>query len=178
MVCSHCTPNYAPRSFRACPSTHIKLAITTPRAHLPRRRPRAGRACSNRYSISMSNAAQSGWAPKHHRRDPRSPVITKLLTHLHLPACAPPGTPARRVDLFQAAWPRAAPTPRPAGPLVLSLRKRPDAPRDSTASSTSSPEPRLLWSPRSDARCRESAPSPCTRSRRPAWRDGKPGRHV
>ena len=30
-------------------------------------------------------------------------VITKILTHLHLPARAPPRSPARRVDLFQAA---------------------------------------------------------------------------
>ena len=29
-------------------------------------------------------------------------VITKILTHLHLPARAPPRSPARRVDLFQA----------------------------------------------------------------------------
>ena len=30
-------------------------------------------------------------------------VITKILTHLRLPARAPPRSPARRVDLFQAA---------------------------------------------------------------------------
>jgi hypothetical protein len=30
-------------------------------------------------------------------------VITKILTHLQLPARAPPRSPARRVDLFQAA---------------------------------------------------------------------------
>jgi hypothetical protein len=30
-------------------------------------------------------------------------VITKILTHLHLPARAPPRSPARRIDLFQAA---------------------------------------------------------------------------
>ena len=30
-------------------------------------------------------------------------VITKILTHLHLPARAPPRSPARRADLFQAA---------------------------------------------------------------------------
>ncbi len=30
-------------------------------------------------------------------------VIAKILTHLHLPARAPPGSPARRLDLFQAA---------------------------------------------------------------------------
>ena len=30
-------------------------------------------------------------------------VITRILTHLHLPARAPPRSPARRVDLFQAA---------------------------------------------------------------------------
>ena len=30
-------------------------------------------------------------------------VITKILTHLHLPARAPPRSAARRVDLFQAA---------------------------------------------------------------------------
>ena len=30
-------------------------------------------------------------------------VITKILAHLHLPARAPPRSPARRVDLFQAA---------------------------------------------------------------------------
>jgi hypothetical protein len=30
-------------------------------------------------------------------------VITKILTHLHLPARAPPRSPARRVDLFHAA---------------------------------------------------------------------------
>jgi len=30
-------------------------------------------------------------------------VITKILTHLHLPARAPPRSPARPVDLFQAA---------------------------------------------------------------------------
>ena len=30
-------------------------------------------------------------------------VITKILTHLHLPARAPPRSPARRVELFQAA---------------------------------------------------------------------------
>ena len=30
-------------------------------------------------------------------------VITKILTHLHLSARAPPRSPARRVDLFQAA---------------------------------------------------------------------------
>jgi hypothetical protein len=30
-------------------------------------------------------------------------VIAKILTHLGLPARAPPRTPARRVDLFQAA---------------------------------------------------------------------------
>ena len=30
-------------------------------------------------------------------------VIAKILTHLHLPARAPPRSPARRVDLFQAA---------------------------------------------------------------------------
>ena len=30
-------------------------------------------------------------------------VITKILTHLHLPARAPPRSPALRVDLFQAA---------------------------------------------------------------------------
>jgi hypothetical protein len=31
------------------------------------------------------------------------PVIAKILTHLHLPARAPPRSPARRLDLFQAA---------------------------------------------------------------------------
>jgi hypothetical protein len=31
------------------------------------------------------------------------PVIAKILTHLHLPAHAPPRSPARRLDLFQAA---------------------------------------------------------------------------
>jgi hypothetical protein len=30
-------------------------------------------------------------------------VIAKMLTHLHLPARAPPQSPARRLDLFQAA---------------------------------------------------------------------------
>ena len=30
-------------------------------------------------------------------------VITKILAHLHLPARAPPRSPARRVELFQAA---------------------------------------------------------------------------
>jgi hypothetical protein len=30
-------------------------------------------------------------------------VIAKILTLLHLPARAPPRSPARRVDLFQAA---------------------------------------------------------------------------
>ncbi|MEO8008434.1 MAG: hypothetical protein ABI728_07945 [Betaproteobacteria bacterium] len=30
-------------------------------------------------------------------------VIAKILTHLHLPARAPPRSPARRLDLFQAA---------------------------------------------------------------------------
>ena len=30
-------------------------------------------------------------------------VIAKILTPLHLPARAPPRSPARRVDLFQAA---------------------------------------------------------------------------
>lgn len=30
-------------------------------------------------------------------------VITKILTHLHLPARAPPRSPARPVDVFQAA---------------------------------------------------------------------------
>jgi len=30
-------------------------------------------------------------------------VITTILTHLHLSARAPPRSPARRVDLFQAA---------------------------------------------------------------------------
>jgi hypothetical protein len=30
-------------------------------------------------------------------------VIAKILTHLHLPARAPPRSPARRIDLFQAA---------------------------------------------------------------------------
>jgi len=30
-------------------------------------------------------------------------IITNILTHLHLPARAPPRSPARRVDLFQAA---------------------------------------------------------------------------
>jgi len=30
-------------------------------------------------------------------------VIAQILTHLHLPARAPPRSPARRVDLFQAA---------------------------------------------------------------------------
>ena len=31
------------------------------------------------------------------------PVIAKILTHLNLPARAPPRSPARRLDLFQAA---------------------------------------------------------------------------
>ena len=31
------------------------------------------------------------------------PVIAQILAHLHLPARAPPRSPARRVDLFQAA---------------------------------------------------------------------------
>jgi hypothetical protein len=30
-------------------------------------------------------------------------VITKILTHLHLPTRAPPRSPARRVDLFRTA---------------------------------------------------------------------------
>jgi len=30
-------------------------------------------------------------------------LINKILTHLHLPARAPPRSPPRRVDLFQAA---------------------------------------------------------------------------
>ena len=30
-------------------------------------------------------------------------LIAKILTHLYLPARAPPRSPARRVDLFQAA---------------------------------------------------------------------------
>jgi hypothetical protein len=30
-------------------------------------------------------------------------VIAQILTHLHLPARAPPRSPARRLDLFQAA---------------------------------------------------------------------------
>jgi hypothetical protein len=31
------------------------------------------------------------------------PVIAKILTHLHLPARAPPRSPARALALFQAA---------------------------------------------------------------------------
>jgi hypothetical protein len=31
------------------------------------------------------------------------PVIAKILAHLHLPACAPPRSPARALALFQAA---------------------------------------------------------------------------
>jgi hypothetical protein len=31
------------------------------------------------------------------------PLIAEILTHLHLPARAPPRSPARRLDLFQAA---------------------------------------------------------------------------
>jgi len=30
-------------------------------------------------------------------------VIAQILTHLHLPARAPPRSPAQRLDLFQAA---------------------------------------------------------------------------
>jgi hypothetical protein len=41
-------------------------------------------------------------------------VITKILTHLHLPARAPPISAARRVDLFQGPDRTAASTPQPA----------------------------------------------------------------
>ena len=48
-------------------------------------------------------------------------LIIKILTHLDLPARAPPRSPARPFTLFQAAGPldpRPASIPQPAGPLV------------------------------------------------------------
>lgn len=73
-------------------------------AHGASARMRLGRACSSESSISTSNTARD--SRRHledyrcHRRARRN---HQVLTHLGLPTRAPPRSPARRPDLFQAA---------------------------------------------------------------------------
>jgi hypothetical protein len=58
------------------------------------------------FSLISSSLHLCFWATTVSKKRPRksdSPSQAKILTHLGLPAHAPPRSPARRVDLFQAA---------------------------------------------------------------------------
>ena len=55
------------------------------------------------FDIDIEHCPQCGGRLKIIAAIEDPPVIVRILTHLGLPARAPPRTPARRVDLFQAA---------------------------------------------------------------------------
>ena len=56
------------------------------------------------FDIDIEHCPHCGGALEDHRRHRRAPaVIAKILTHLGLPARAPPRSPARPLALFQAA---------------------------------------------------------------------------
>ena len=55
------------------------------------------------FDIDLEHCPQCGGALKIIAAIEDPPVIARLLAHLGLPTRAPPRSPARRVDLFQAA---------------------------------------------------------------------------
>jgi hypothetical protein len=55
------------------------------------------------FAIDIEHSPQCGGRLKIITAIKEPAEIAKILTHLGLPARAPPRTPARRVDLFQAA---------------------------------------------------------------------------
>ncbi len=55
------------------------------------------------FDIDIEHCPNCGGALKIIAAIEDPPVIAKILTHLQLPAQAPPRSPARRLDLFQAA---------------------------------------------------------------------------
>ena len=55
------------------------------------------------FGIDLEHCPNCGGALKIIAAIVDSPVIAQILTHLNLPARAPPRAPARRLDLFQAA---------------------------------------------------------------------------
>ena len=55
------------------------------------------------FNIDIEHCPNCGGALKIIAAIEDPPVIAKILTHLNLPARAPPRSPARRLDLFQAA---------------------------------------------------------------------------
>ena len=77
------------------------MQLTTRMKH---RRAWAGRVCSSAFSESTSNTAtQCGGTLKIIAPIEEPAVIVRILTHLGLPARAPPRAPARPLSLFQAA---------------------------------------------------------------------------
>ena len=80
----------------------MRPATITPRAHPPW--PRLGVLGSKRvFDIDVEHCPNCGGRLKIIAAIVDPAVITKILTHLHLPARAPPRSSALRVDLFQAA---------------------------------------------------------------------------
>ena len=55
------------------------------------------------FDIDLEHCAQCGGDVKIIAAIEEPAVIVRILTHLGLPARAPPRSPARRLDLFQAA---------------------------------------------------------------------------
>ena len=55
------------------------------------------------FDIDLEHCPQCGGALKIIAAIVEPPVIVRILAHLGLPTRAPPRSPARRVDLFQAA---------------------------------------------------------------------------
>ena len=69
-----------------------------------RRRAWAGRACAKRvFDIDLEHCPQCGGDLKIIAAIEEPAVIVKILTHLGLPARAPPRSPARPLALFRAA---------------------------------------------------------------------------
>jgi len=83
----------------------MRLAITTPRPHPPDAPARLSwaRRLKRVFDIDIEYCPRCGGRLQIIAAivDPR--VLAKILTHLHLPARAPPRSPARALALFQAA---------------------------------------------------------------------------
>jgi len=99
MTCSRLTPSCARRSLRL---QRNRQPITRARlAHQPARL--AACLLKRVFDIDIEYCPNCGGTLKIIAAIVDPAMIAKILTHLHLPARAPPRSSARRVDLFQAA---------------------------------------------------------------------------
>jgi len=88
---------------RSCRARRRNPAMMQPTTRMKHRRAWAGRGCSSAFSKLISSIAQCGDDFKIIAAIEEPAMIVKILTHLGLPARAPPLSPARPLSLFQAA---------------------------------------------------------------------------